>query len=286
MSKSDIDMKERILSCIKQIRSFGKIAAKNRLSVYAACTSFYMILSFAPFLIVVISLIPYLPISQEMIISRLISILPTEYEYAAERVVVDLYQNSKRAISFSTIVIIWAAGRGILGITQGLNEIAGVHESRNFIYMRIRSAIYTLVLIAGLMVLLVVSVFGSRIMNIINLYTNVPDFINGIVAVKDFVMILVMFGLILFLFVALPNARIKIKSQFLGAFVASVAWVLFSNIFSLYITRYNGYSMYGSFAVIIIFGVWLYTGMYIMFMGAQLNEVIASRKGNKHEGQN
>lgn len=284
MSRNYVELKNKLLKYFEEIQSFGKMVTRNRLSVYAACTSFYMILSFAPFLIVFISLIPYLPISQDVVLAKLLSVCPSEYEYAVERVVLDLYLNSTRAISFSTIVIIWAAGRGILGITQGLNEIVGVRESRNFIYMRIRSALFTLLLIAGIMVLLIVSVFGSRIMGIVNRYVKVPDFINSIVAFKDAVMIVIMFGLILFLFVALPNVRIKIKGQLLGAFVASVSWVLFSNIFSLYITQYNGYSMYGSFAVIIIFGVWLYTGMYIMFMGAQLNEAIVSRKGNKHEG--
>ena len=80
--------------------------------------------------------------------------------------------------------------------------------------------------------------------------------------------------------------KIKIRSQMIGAGLSSLLWILFTKLFSIYLSTFNGYSMYGSFAVVLITGVWLYTGMYIMFMGALVNHILASRKGKDNEGSN
>ena len=83
----------------------------------------------------------------------------------------------------------------------------------------------------------------------------------------------------MFFFTLLPNRKLSIKSQIPGAAGASFLWILFTKLFSFYLSTFNGYSMYGSFAVILVTGVWLYAGMYIMFMGALVNVYLASRKG-------
>ena len=41
--------------------------------------------------------------------------------------------------------------------------------------------------------------------------------------------------------------------------------------------------MYGSFAVILVIGIWLYVGMYFMFLGALLNLYIESVREGKVE---
>jgi len=278
MKKKSLD---KIQKLIKEILDFfGKVSA-NRLPVYSACASFYIFMSFIPFLMIVVAIIPYLPVSQTDLTAIILDFIPDNYGENVSIIINDVYNHSTAALSVSIITIIWASGRGILGITQGLNEISRVSESRNFIFMRIRSAFFTLSLALGMLLMVVVSVFGSSIIKLVENYLAIPEKITNLLQYRNVVMFIILTGLFLFLFVALPNAKMKIKEQFWGAFIAALIWWIFSRIFDLYISTYNSYSMYGNFAVIIILGVWLYTGMYIMFMGAQLNQHIASRKGNK-----
>lgn len=57
--------------------------------------------------------------------------------------------------------VLWSAGRGILSITRGINEIYHINETRNYFYIRFISAVYTLWLAVALIVTLGLLVFGN-----------------------------------------------------------------------------------------------------------------------------
>ena len=92
-------------------------------------------------------------------------------------------------------------------------------------------------------------------------------------------MFAVLFILYMFFYCVLPYRKIRILSQVWGAAAASLLWILFTRLFSLYLSSFTGYSMYGSFAVVLVIGIWLYVGMYLMFLGALMNLYIESNKG-------
>ena len=171
-------------------------------------------------------------------------------------------------------ILVWNDNAlAILAITKGLNEISGVTESRNYIIMRIWSAFYTLFMILAVIVMLVGGVFGRRIRNLIEHYVyEFPDFLKAIFSYRNIIMIGFLFLVFLFLFTVLPDKKMKIKKQMPGAIISAIGWWGFSNLFSLYMTHYNSYSMYGSLAAVIVMMLWLYSGMYIMFIGAQIND--------------
>ena len=83
----------------------------------------------------------------------------------------------------------------------------------------------------------------------------------------------------MFFYCVLPYKKLRILSQVWGAAAASLLWILFTRLFSLYLSSFTGYSMYGSFAVVLVIGIWLYVGMYLMFLGALMNLYIESNKG-------
>ena len=63
-----------------------------------------------------------------------------------------------------------------------------------------------------------------------------------------------------------------------GAAGAAAAWLLFTWLFSLFIRCGGGFSTYGSLAAIIISLLWMYWCMYIILLGASVNEFIRERK--------
>ena len=268
---------------IKKYTEFTAMCKKNRIDIYAACVSFYIFLSFIPFAIIILSIIPYLPFTQNDLENLLVGIVPADYKETLRVVINQLYSLNVGTLSISIIATVWAAARGILGITKGLNEIADVNESRNFISMRLWSMFYTIFLIIAIIMTLVITVFGSNIVSVISKYFVLTKWITNLISVKNLIVFLLLAILYICFFTVLPAGKITIKSQIPGAFLAALVWWGFSKIFELYLSTFNSYSIYGSFAVVIIIGIWLYTGMYIMFMGAVLNKLWSQKKGTENE---
>ena len=259
------------------------LVGDKRIDTYSACAAFYIFMSFIPYSLILLSTVKYLPFSKDDLLGFANEILPMNINGLLVYVIDELYQRGIGILSLSITAAIWASAKGIVGITKGLNEIAGVREARNYLYVRTRSAIFTLLLMLGMILMLVISVFGNTITGIVRKYIDIPQNILNLIEMKNIIMFFVLMVIFLLFFRILPSKKLHIIGCLPGACLASLLWILFTKLFSFYLSTFNGYSMYGSFAVILVLGIWLYCGMYIMFMGALLNEIMASRKGKDNE---
>ena len=65
------------------------------------------------------------------------------------------------------------------------------------------------------------------------------------------------------------------KKQVPGAVIASIGWIIISKIFSIYLSLFKGFSiMYGSLTTIILIMMWVYLCIYIILIGAEINNYI------------
>lgn len=92
-----------------------------------------------------------------------------------------------------------------------------------------------------------------------------------------------------FLFVVVPNCRVKIRYGFWGAVFSSSLFELAKVAFAYYLTRYNTYQLlYGAFATIPIFFVWVYWVWIITLLGAEISYALSvyykRRTGTKIDG--
>lgn len=267
----------------KYVTGLAAVVSKKRIDVYAAGAAFYIFMSFIPYLLIMLSTIKYLPFTKQDLLAAINDILPMEPNTIIANMIDEMYARGIGILSLSIVAAIWASAKGVLGITKGLNEIFDSAKPRNFLYLRTRSAICTLLLMLGMILMLVISVFGNTIIDIVRRKVTIPRIVQNILDIKNIIMFAVLFIVFMFFFCVLPTVKISVRSQIVGAAGASLVWILFTKLFSFYLSTFSGYSMYGSFAVVLVIGVWLYVGMYIMFMGALVNEMIASRKGKNHE---
>ena len=212
-------------------------------------------------------------------------VLPGDSDGIISYIIDEMYERGLGTLSVSILAAIWASAKGVYGIAKGLNAIFEVTERTGYWYTRIRSAICTVLLMVGMILMLVISVFGNTLTNIVKSQIAIPSTIINILEAKNIFMFGVLVIVFLFFFCVLPGKRMHVRSQVFGAAAAAFIWIMFTKIFSFYLSTFNGYSMYGSFAVIMITGIWLYAGMYIMFMGALFNKLTASRKGKDYERQ-
>ena len=78
-------------------------------------------------------------------------------------------------------------------------------------------------------------------------------------------------GAITFIYLLVPNERVKLKSAFTGAVVAALLWKVTGWLFSSFVAGSAKYSaIYSGFAVAIIFMIWLYIIWLILLVGASV----------------
>ena len=80
----------------------------------------------------------------------------------------------------------------------------------------------------------------------------------------------------------IPNRKATLGGQLPGALIATVAWEILSVGFSIYLEYFPGVTrMYGNMTTIILLMLWLYFCMYIILLGAEVNDWYEKRMKNE-----
>ncbi len=250
----------------------------DKVGIYAAQASFFIILSIFPFLLLFLNIVG---ITSSFEPSSLISVINT---YAPEtirplvaQIIRELYEHvSGTTISIAAIVAIWSASKGVLSVMFGLYEIYNPHRRRNYLISRFISMIYTVLFVLTITLTMTLLVFGNKLFNLA---------ISLIPALKDITILsLILRYLVSFLVLSLFFAIIyriatfklsKFKKVFPGALFSALGWIVFSYGFSIYVDNFSNMSyMYGSLTAFIILMLWIYFCIYILFIGAEINKLL------------
>lgn len=167
------------------------------------------------------------------------------------------------------------ASNGAASIIVTSNTIYGERQE-SFIRRRIKAIIMTFILIVLFIFMLIVPVFGDKIIMVfkyVNINENVTNnIINIINILKGPLTWLIIYILIKIIYTIAPNKKVKSKSVGYGAIFTSIAWILITYIYSFYINNYAHYStFYGGLANIIILMFWIYLLAYAFTIGMALN---------------
>lgn len=267
-----------ILSTIRLIRAFTTKLQEDFISAFAAQTAFFIILSVFPFLMFLLTMLNYLPISAEELLSLAENVFPGEIYKIVHNIVIELVTKaSGTLVSITVIAAIWSASKGTLTLSRGLNAVYQQKETRNGILLRMISALYTLAFAVLLIVTLVLLVFGNQIYQIVIVKLPIlGDLVGLILSFRSLVTMAILTLFFLLLYIALPNRKSNILRELPGAIITAGGWLGFSFLFSFYIDHMGNFSYtYGSVAALAICMLWLYFCMYILFIGAEVNMVLS-----------
>ncbi len=259
------------------LRDFSEKMKRQNISAFAASIAFFFFLSIVPMLIMVCTIIPYTPLTEQDLVMLVTDILPEMIAPLVESLIADVYARSSGVLSIAAIATVWSAAKGVMALMRGLNAINGVEEKRNYFLVRAVASFYTLVMLVVLVLSLFIMVFGNQLVSLA--LHRFPQLQSVVSFAMNFRFILVWLGLTL-LFAAVyayvPNGELEFKEQIPGAIFSAVVWSVFSWAFSVYVTYGNSYGIYGSLSIIIIVLLWMYMCMYIIMIGAYLNRYFAS----------
>ncbi len=270
---------KRIKDIYQKITNITADIAADHVGAYAAQSAYFFMLCLIPIILLLITMVQYTPVTKADVMTAVIQVFPASVENLITSIVNQVYNQSMGIIPVTIIVAMWSAGKGVLAMASGLNCIYSCRETRNYIVLRIRSTVYTLLFIAVIILLLVLSVFG----NTLNLF--IARHIPFLKRIADWLIetravitptVLVIFSLMLYKF--LPNRRGRFRDQLPGAMFAAVGWMVISWVFSIYLDVFKGFSsMYGSLTTIVLIMLWMYFCMYCILLGGEMNVLMEGK---------
>ena len=237
-----------------------------RVPLYAANASFYLVLAVFPGLLLLLGLLRYTPLEVERLGEMLASFLPEALAEGAEEMILLTYDNTSGiTLGLSVVTTLWSASRGIYGMIIGLNGVYDIRENRGYFHIRFLSVVYTFVFLLVLILTLGFHVFGTRLLGIF------PEWVN----LRFFLLLFLQTGIFTAMYMVLPNQKNRFWDALPGALLASSGWLIFSNLYSVYVEHFAHLSnVYGSVYAIALSMLWLYFCMAIVFYGGALNRLL------------
>lgn len=256
------------------IKGLSALTKKYSITGYAAQSCFYITLSFLPFLMVIMNMLRYLPVTDKDIISILKNISPSLLTPVIEQVISDIYSKPDiPLLSITAFTAIWSSGKGFMSVIHGLNTIYGAKSHPSWIKLRIKSTIYTVLLMLIIVFTLSLLVFGNLLIDVFSvLMPDITGLIQAVLGQKIVLFPSILTIIFTIIFTLIPDRKSSYKQQLPGAAITALGWYLFSNIYSVYADFFPGFSYVYKGLTVLIFGLlWIYFSFIIMFFGAVFN---------------
>lgn len=185
--------------------------------------------------------------------------------------------SGSKGIGFFVVVIVgyFIASNGPASIIITSNMIYG-EEQEGFIKRRLKAIIMTFFLSLLFIFMLIVPVFGNKIVELFTLAN-----VNSVVTKNVSLVISLLQGpitwLIMYFFIKIiyaMAAKRKAKNIFVGygALFTTFSWIVITYIYSYYINNFANYTtFYGGLANIVILMFWFYLLAYAFTIGMALN---------------
>lgn len=267
------------MQLIKKISDFFKKLGEDHIGEYTAQCAYYTFLSFIPFVILLLSLIKYVNIEKDSLANILEVILPNILKSSVLDIIQEVYSKSIETISISAIFTLWSASKSFYALNKGLSGISNKQEE-NAIFLMVKGVLGAVISLFLVILVLVLLVFGGALeTSIRNNFQEFSGIANILLAARSIISIFIMFFIFLLMYRFSPRKKgTTIKNCIPGASFTAIALYVISFFFSIYVDIFTNFSViYGSLATLIVIMMWLYSIIYAIFLGAELNLLTEQR---------
>jgi len=263
------------------VMKIAKRFQETQITWYAAQSSFFVIFSAIPFIMLLFMIIDrFLPLTTEEMLDALVSFFPSAefvidfMDELPSHVTEGLFEVDAPTVSFTLIAVLWSASKGVNAVSLGVRAVYGVSYKPGEFFTRIaRRIFYTVGFLITLVFMLVILVFGNLLnQKITNYNAQIGEVVRFIFYFRGIISILLLSLFFTLIYKLNGNRNVKFMGHLPGAIFAACGWVIFSFGFSIYVDYFSNYSyLYGSLGLIILLMLWIYTCMVILLVGAELN---------------
>lgn len=254
---------------------------KDDIFALGAELAYYLVLSFLPFLIFLITLIGFANLDKLAILEALHRMVPTSVYDLTQNIINEVVGNQNTGLlGVSIVITIWTASSGFRAVIKGVNKAYDVEEKRSYIKRAIISFFSIIALALAILSTLIIMVFG----NVIGEYLlKLIPYNKVITAVWNMLRSGLVIIAVVFVIAAIyryaPSKKVKWRDVIPGSIICTLGWICISTIFSFYINNYSNYSrVYGSLAAVFILMIWLYLVSMILIFGVEVNSVLSKNK--------
>ena len=266
------------------IKNTVALYMSNDIPIFAASSAFFLIISSIPIFMLVFSTISLIPQVRIEDIIENINLLFPNLPYITK--IVNYTLSVARDLSKSNVIYINAITALITGSTclfafiVGIRKIHDIEYTSNYVILKVLTVLNMFILYIAVIVTFILLILSGMIIELVKLYFPFAiDIIDQILSYKYLVSSIALIILTMSLYTTTTNFERSFFKNIYGAIFTTLAWIIVSNLFSIYFTHFPlSTSTYGSLTGIMVVLLWIFICINIVFIGACVNEVIYPQK--------
>jgi len=249
---------------------------KDDVFALASQLAYYLVLSFFPFMLFLMTLVGFSKLSSNEILEGLSVMLPKSVLELTQSTIREVFDNQHTGLlGISILLMIWTSSSAFKAVIKSVNKAYNFKEDRTFIKLSIISILGILALASIIILALGMLVFGNVIGDYLK---NTQSLYKIIIIIWNIFRYAFIFIVMIFIFVIIyifaPAKKLTWKEVIPGAIFSTLGWILVSFGFSFYIDNFSNYSrFYGSLGAVFILMTWLFIISIIFILGVEINFV-------------
>ena len=278
-------MKDTLRDIYDAVDEFSKGMGRRRITTYSAACAYYLFMSLIPMIMLLVSVIQYTPLTQDMILEAISDYVPDSLYEILNSIISSIYSGGRVALTISILLTIWSAAASMKALMRGMDSVYDAERHEDFFVFSLRACMYMVVFVLMLLLSFFVMVYGGQILQL--LYNFLPhngavDWLFDIAGYMRFIVVLAVLALVFsFTYWRMPARKLRYKAQWPGAVFCALSWAVFSVIFSFYVSVSNRFGAYGLIGTVIVAMIWLYYCFYFLLLGGYINHFIDQRRAER-----
>jgi membrane protein len=259
------------------LRYFFVGIVNGSVATRAAAISFRLFLAFFPAMIVLLSIVPYTPLSTEDVLSNLELLFPADAVELFEQTVTDLIDQRQGALlSVGFVLMLFYASSSVNAILTGFGESFHLQRRPDWVVFRLMSILLLLVLSLLLGVAVLLAGFAGEAL----VWAEGRGWLDAealpwLSLARWMVSLALVYTSVNILYHAGNRERERRFTFSVGASMTTVLIVLFSLGFSYFIEQFNSYNrLYGSLGTLLVTLVWVNSNSSVLLLGFELDAAI------------
>ena len=241
----------------------------------AAQNAYYLLLSVLPFLLVVLSIVQFLPVQEASILALLRPFVPEEsFQLIEQSVQSVLFKSHGKLLVFSVLAALWTTSVAVQSFGRSL-DLANYIEHKQPLWINLIRNIGVTILFMLIVPMSLFLPLIERFLHTVIAYYDVLDAWEGWLyiwpGVKWGLGTFFLFLFFLLFYQLMPTGKMKWKEVLPGALLSAFGWQFVSLSFGEYVSRVDYSRLYGQLAGIIMLVLWFYLTAVIIILSGLLN---------------
>jgi len=268
-------------------RFFIKGLTDGYITHRAAAISFSLFLAIFPFLILLFTIIPFVPVTnfQTYLLDVIQSLMPEIAYDTVKETIIDIVTRPRSSLLILNFFLtLYFSTNGVNSLIQAFNNTSHDIETRSTLKQYLISIMLVLIISFLLIIAIGLISFGTGILQAITPHS-ISDsqiFFYSLEVIRWIIIVSVLLLAISFIYYFAPARRRDFRFLSAGSTLATILVVITTLGFNYYVDNFSRYNvLYGSLGTLMIVLIWIYVNSISVITGFELNVSIRNAGINR-----